>query len=153
MTIFLDEIRLTMEMEKKALKKQNVSLIFPELSKEGFLIQSDEGKLNQILTNLLKNALKFTEDGYIKLEIKEKGNELVFSVSDTGMGIPSDKQEVIFNRFRQVDDSNTRNFGGTGLGLAISKGLVELLGGKIWVESALGKGSVFWFTLQNEPNK
>ncbi|MBF0320359.1 MAG: response regulator [Nitrospirae bacterium] len=116
-------------------------------------LTGDPGRLGQILLNLLGNALKFTSEGEIVLEVEcEPGNTddktalLHFSVSDTGIGIPADKFDKIFENFSQADGSTTRKFGGTGLGLAISKRLVFLMGGKIWPDSTEGKGTTFHFT-------
>jgi signal transduction histidine kinase/CheY-like chemotaxis protein len=115
-------------------------------------INGDPVKLNQILTNLLGNAVKFTKDGYVKIIARlkkpshcENINGIYFCVGDTGIGIPEDKLESIFKSFQQSDTSTTRKFGGTGLGLTISKNFVELQGGKMWVESEVGKGSRFQF--------
>jgi CheY-like chemotaxis protein/HPt (histidine-containing phosphotransfer) domain-containing protein len=107
--------------------------------------------LRQLIVNLVGNAIKFTEHGTIGVEVdrEEEGGEgvrLHFRVSDTGIGIPLEKQKIIFESFAQVDGSTTRRFGGTGLGLTISRQLVDLMGGRIWVESELGKGSTFHFT-------
>jgi len=111
----------------------------------------DPGRLRQIMVNLTSNAFKFTETGEILIsgELEKKNQESVllhFTVSDTGSGIPKDKQEIIFENFRQLDGSTTRKYGGTGLGLAICKQLTELMGGMIWVESEVGQGSTFHFT-------
>jgi PAS domain S-box-containing protein len=112
----------------------------------------DPGRLRQVVLNLTSNALKFTERGKIKLSVKlestidNKAN-LLFGVSDTGIGIPENKLEVLFRSFSQVDDSFTRKYGGTGLGLSISKEIIEMMHGKIWVESQLGYGSVFFFKI------
>nr|MBF0222306.1 response regulator [Desulfobulbaceae bacterium] len=111
----------------------------------------DEYRLRQILLNLIGNAIKFTETGGISIEVEEVShdeNEIVlqFCVKDTGIGLPPKEHNHIFDKFAQVDSSVTRKFGGTGLGLAISKKITELLDGKIWVESELGKGSSFFFT-------
>lgn len=115
-------------------------------------IYTDESKLVQILSNLITNGLKFTEHGFVEFGIDQKQNDsmLVFFVKDTGIGIPKEKQQVIFERFRQVDEGSTRNFGGAGLGLAISKSFVEKLGGKIWVDSTPNEGSTFYFSLSYE---
>jgi CheY-like chemotaxis protein/signal transduction histidine kinase/CHASE3 domain sensor protein len=105
--------------------------------------ETDRQRLEQILKNLLSNALKFTEKGEVSLTMSERGENIVFSISDTGIGIPDDQLEKIFEAFRQVDGSNNRKYGGTGLGLSISKELAKLLGGKIEVSSQLAKGSLF----------
>ncbi len=116
---------------------------------QAVMVMTDPVRLRQILTNLLSNAIKFTHKGFVEFgyNISLPENALVFYVKDTGIGIPPDKMEVIFNRFQQVDNSKTRLYPGTGLGLAISKHLTELLGGRIWVESEFNKGSVFYFTI------
>jgi two-component system, sensor histidine kinase and response regulator len=114
-------------------------------------LKGDVGRLRQVLTNLLGNALKFTERGEVVLDVEkeaedERGVLLHFRVRDTGIGIPADKQKIIFEAFTQADNSSTRRYGGTGLGLAIASRLVDLMGGKLWVESESGKGSTFHFT-------
>jgi PAS domain S-box-containing protein len=118
------------------------------LTNKGIIIRSDAVRLQQILSNLLDNAFKFTEEGQIELGYDtDSQNNLSFYVKDTGPGIDPSKHELIFVRFRQLDYSTTKKHGGTGLGLAITKGLVELLGGTISLESGPGKGSVFRFNL------
>ena len=112
-----------------------------------YMILADEAKLVQILLNLIGNAFKFTLSGHIHVGCNLKNNELEFFVEDTGIGIPSEMHDEIFMRFRQVESTTARQFGGSGLGLSISKAYVELLGGKMWLTSELGKGSVFYFTL------
>ncbi len=123
----------------------------PRLPDSESIIISDQTKLNQILTNLVQNALKFTRTGSIVIEYSRKGTMLTFSVSDSGIGIPVAMQNRIFDRFLQVDNSLTRNHEGSGLGLSISKAYVELLGGTIWVESEEGKGCKFIFTIPYNP--
>ena len=112
----------------------------------------DPTKLNQVLINLIGNALKFTDVGKIRMdaELIEKTDDTVriqIEVTDSGVGIPEDRVDSIFQKFEQAESSTKRKFGGTGLGLAITKELIELQGGKIWVESTYGKGSTFGFEL------
>ncbi len=107
----------------------------------------DENRLRQILHNLGGNAIKFTEQGQVIVSARESNGMVEVAVADTGIGIPQDKFATIFQSFEQVDASIAREYGGTGLGLAVTKQLVELHGGKIWVESEVGKGSTFTFTL------
>ena len=108
---------------------------------------ADENRLQQILYNLVGNAIKFTETGQIIVSAIEDKEEMQISVQDTGIGIPANKQAAIFQEFEQADGSISREFAGTGLGLSISKRLVDLHQGKMWVESEVGKGSIFYFTL------
>jgi len=107
----------------------------------------DSGRLTQCLTNLAGNALKFTRKGSVAISVALVGEDLIYGVADTGIGIPQEELDNIFTEFRQVDTTITREFGGTGLGLSISKKFVERLGGRIWVESELGKGSTFRFSV------
>ncbi len=115
----------------------------------------DPTRLRQVLLNLIGNAIKFTETGEVSVRVTPDGNNSVptalrFTISDTGIGIPSGKLDRVFDRFTQADSSTTRRFGGSGLGLTISKRLVELMGGRIWVESEVDKGSVFSFAVPFE---
>lgn len=127
--------------------------IYKSLNDNESVVKTDKQRLKQIISNLMNNAIKFTQVGYIKLGYELKGNNLIFYVEDTGIGIPQKEQNKIFERFRQLDMDNTRLYGGTGLGLSISKKLIELLGGKIWVESKKNKGSKFYFTIPYDPVK
>ncbi len=116
------------------------------------LIMTDPHRLRQVLINLLTNAVKFTETGSIRFgyRVEKKSSRIYFFVEDTGIGIPSEKLDVVFERFRKIYESTTSNYSGTGLGLYISKTIVSLLGGDIWVESVEGKGSMFQFYIEYE---
>lgn len=111
------------------------------------VIITDKDKYEAILINLIKNAIKYTNKGYINVGANKKNEVVEFYVKDTGIGVPENRQDAIFNRFEQADISDTRAFEGSGLGLAITKSYIELLGGNIWLESQENKGSVFYFTL------
>ncbi|MFW6364753.1 MAG: PAS domain S-box protein [Bacteroidota bacterium] len=158
---FLKEIYTVISNELKQAGKSDLDLYLRNgLKEDEANIISDKTRLQQILFNLLNNALKYTKEGFIEfgyhLQNWEWG-DLEFFVRDTGIGIEEDRQSVIFDRFRQADESKTREFGGAGLGLSISKGLVGKLGGQMWVNSEYGKGSVFYFTIpfkyKNEKDK
>jgi signal transduction histidine kinase len=110
------------------------------------LIHTDREKLDTIFTQLLKNAVKYTNKGSIEIGYEHKGEYIEFFVKDTGIGIEQDKQHTIFERFTQADNSLSKNYEGAGLGLSITKAYVEMLGGTIWVESEAGIGSIFYFT-------
>ena len=118
-----------------------------ELTEDLPLVDGDEDRIQQILFNLLGNALKFTESGEVRLSAVVQDGWVEVAVADTGIGIPQDKQERIFDAFEQGDASTERTHGGTGLGLSVAKQLIELHGGRIWLESVVGQGSVFRFTL------
>ena len=120
-----------------------------ELRDDSNKIIADFERIKQVLINLIENAFKFTTSGTITLGCRlNDSSTLIFSVEDTGIGIPKEKIGLIFERFRQVDESHlTREYGGAGLGLSICKGIVELINGSIWVESEVGKGSKFYFTI------
>jgi len=114
---------------------------------EQILVLADPERLNQIFNNLISNALKFTTVGFVLLGYRREGRMLRIQVKDSGIGIPAEFHTRIFDRFSQVETSNSRRYGGNGLGLAITKNLIELMGGKIWLESEPGAGSNFYFTL------
>jgi PAS domain S-box-containing protein len=133
----------TLSMQEK-LGKQDLQITFQNQVPPVIKLISDEARVRQILLNLLSNALKFTERGSISLTVSYRESKwLVFSVRDTGIGIPKRKHNVIFRRFRQVDEGNTRMFGGNGMGLALCKHLTQMLGGYIQMDSAPGRGSEF----------
>ena len=109
--------------------------------------RGDERRLSQVLLNLVGNAIKFTDSGEVRVRASVEEGDLLVSVSDTGPGIEPAQQARVFEEFQQADGSGTRDKGGTGLGLAIARRIVELHGGRIWVESAPGQGSTFSFTV------
>ena len=117
------------------------------------IIVTDKTRVTQVMNNLLSNAFKFTKHGVVKFGYYVEKTKMVFYVEDTGIGIPKEQHDIIFERFRQVELELNKNYGGTGLGLAISKKLVEILGGEIWLESEPSKGSKFLFSLPYEPVK
>ncbi|MBI2089622.1 MAG: hypothetical protein HYT78_12940 [Deltaproteobacteria bacterium] len=140
----IDELRL----ELTPLERDKPFKVKYEMGEDVPVIRTDWPKLKRILLNLLNNALKFTERGEVKLSIRGAGDGKVsFLVSDTGIGIPQEQIPLIFEKFRQLDGSTARRYGGTGLGLSLTKNLVDLLGGRIEVESEVGKGSTFKVTL------
>jgi signal transduction histidine kinase/CheY-like chemotaxis protein len=138
-------------VEKQRQSRSDVDIYLNAPEDNSLILFTDHRKLKQILVNLLKNALKFTPKGRIDFGFtreKEGGSPFYrFFVKDTGIGIPQSKLNVIFNVFRQADDSDTRLYQGIGIGLSVAKRYVELLGGRIWVDTALGRGSCFYFTL------
>ncbi|HEX2934984.1 MAG TPA: ATP-binding protein [Bacteroidales bacterium] len=131
----------------KATEKRLLLSVSHPLSNENAEIFTDTTKLNQILSNLISNSLRFTHSGTIDFGYVRKGEFLEFYVKDTGIGIKPEHQEFIFERFAQADVSINKKYGGTGLGLSICKAYVQLLGGKIWVESTFGQGAEFLFTI------
>jgi len=148
MTSLVREVAVEFSLQARA-KGLEFYLLAPE---EPLAVNGDSVRLRQVLRNLLGNAIKFTERGSVELRLEtgratSRSVEAVFSVIDTGIGIGMAQQSRLFQSFVQADDSMSRKHGGTGLGLAISKQLVEMMGGKIGVESTLGKGSRFWFTV------
>ena len=141
---------------KTQASNQNISIYTKQaLSDRASEIYTDDIKLRQTLGYLISNALKFTHEGFIEfgynLKLEIEPGEIKFYVSDTGIGISNELHDKIFERFTQVELEISKRYSGTGLGLSISKGFVELLGGKIWVQSELGKGSTFYFTIPYNP--
>lgn len=128
-------------------KKKNLLLRLVSGLSDNEYNQTDKNKLHSILTNLVNNAIKFTEYGEITMGCHVIDNHYKFFIKDTGIGIPAEKHQSIFNRFEQADQKLNRGYEGSGLGLSITKAYVEMLGGRIWVESESGKGSCFYFTL------
>lgn len=149
--LFTDILHFFKEYQLKQ-EKQHINFnIEVNCKKTGMVILTDKVKLKQILINLISNAFKFTEKGIIKTGcFFNEENKLIFFISDTGIGIPDDKKDFIFERFAQLEATPGHIYGGTGLGLSIVKGLIKLLGGKIWLESKINKGSTFYFSLPYE---
>lgn len=147
----LNEVKEIIKIEQLNLKKADLelNLAIPDSQKQ-LRVNTDPWRLKQIFINLLKNALKFTHKGSVnfgfEIESQDKFEVIKFFVKDTGIGIPKDKHELIFDVFRQIEDSHTRTYGGTGIGLSISRRLTELLGGRMWVDSDTN-GSSFYFTI------
>jgi PAS domain S-box-containing protein len=145
------ELKLFFVEHQLKLKKQHINFILQaQCDQSKLYIETDKVKLKQIFINLIGNAFKFTDNGLIEGGCKFENNNLVFYVSDTGIGIPAEKQEIIFERFTQIEPSPNRLYGGNGLGLSIVKGLVGLLGGHIWLESEVGKGTTFYFSFPHK---
>ncbi|MBK6608237.1 MAG: diguanylate cyclase [Leptospiraceae bacterium] len=137
---------------KSTIKRDNV-LLYNEIPDSIPLIYGDENRIQQIIYNLIGNAVKFTSTGYIKVFALEKDDFIELCVEDTGIGIPEEKFEIIFKSFEQADSSIARSYGGTGIGLSITKKLIELHSGKIWLESEVDKGTKFYFTLPKSQNQ
>jgi len=133
---------------KREADSKNIKLTYRKaFPKHNSIILTDEHKVVSILTNLLKNAIKFTNEGTIEFGYKKRTDQIEFYVKDTGVGITADKKEVIFDRFRQGSEKLNRNYEGAGLGLAICKAYIQMLKGEIWLESELNSGSTFYFTI------
>lgn len=145
--------RLYQEFSIRIESKEVVFYLTTRLPDSKSKVTTDETKVIQIMSNLISNAIKFTQKGKIEYGCKLDAGFLHFFVEDTGIGIPKAYHERIFERFRQVDDKTIRKYGGNGLGLSISKAYTELLGGKIWVESEPGKGSRFNFVIPYQPTE
>jgi len=158
MNISISETNIKEQMEyiytffKPEVERKGIHIFCnTSLSVKEAIIKTDREKIYAILTNLVKNAIKFTNTGYIEIGYNLVGRQhaasLQFFVKDTGVGIPPEQIEMVFERFRQANETLNKRYEGAGLGLAISKAYVEMLGGKIWVESELGKGSTIYFTI------
>ncbi|MFZ4589739.1 MAG: PAS domain S-box protein [Ignavibacteria bacterium] len=148
LTNIKDHIESIQIFFKSEAEKKGIQILIKEnLPAKDSLVNTDSDKVYGILTNLVSNAIKFTKEGYVEIGCKKKENLLEFYVKDTGAGIEQEHKEIIFERFRQGSEGLSRGYEGSGLGLSISKAFVEILGGKIWVESEAGKGSTFYFTI------
>jgi signal transduction histidine kinase len=148
----LYDLYLMYSSEKNRIKKADIDMRFNvPFEYSQMVVQTDVDRLRQVLMNLLSNALKFTEKGRIEFGYNLKGDNLYFYVEDTGIGVRSEQVDMIFDRFRQADETSSRAYGGSGLGLAICKGIVNNMGGSIGVKSDGATGSHFWFTLPFNP--
>lgn len=148
----LDEVSKIIEEQLKRNNKKNISFKLDKGLYDGNdLLNIDRHRLYQVLINIASNAVKFTNEGTIKISYKPLSNGMIeFRIIDTGIGIEADKKELIFNRFAQANNSIAVQYGGSGLGLAISKGIIDLMGGTIGVESEFGKGSIFIFSIKRQ---
>jgi PAS domain S-box-containing protein len=147
-----EKIEFTYKFFKQEVVIKGLAFLFKNgLPTNEAIIKTDNEKVYGILTNLVRNAIKFTRDGSIEFGYEKKGEYLEFFVKDTGTGIPQKQQQLIFERFRQGSEAHNRGYEGSGLGLSISKSYVEMLGGRIWVESEEGLGSTFYFTIPYNP--
>jgi signal transduction histidine kinase len=130
-------------------ESKGIDFYLENLVSEQFIIESSDNDINRILEKLIDNAIKFTRDGYIKVGYIDKGSHIVFTVRDTGIGIPPENQKNLFTKFVDEEVSKSRKVSGTGVDLALCNGLVKLLGGAITYNTASDKGSVFTFTIDN----
>jgi PAS domain S-box-containing protein len=149
-------IEATLDLVAASAREKGLNVAYTIEENTPSIILGDPTRLSQILINLLNNGVKFTEKGEVSVSVSSEwldkgGFEIHFVVKDTGIGIPVDKMGRLFRSFSQIDSSIARKYGGTGLGLAISKRLAEMMKGKMWVESEVGRGSTFHFTIQVEP--
>jgi len=143
-----EKLEFTYKFFKPEVEIKGLQFLFKNgLPSKEATIKTDNEKIYGVFTNFIKNAIKFTYEGSIEFGYEKKGEYLEFFVKDTGVGIPQSQQKLIFERFRQGSELHNRGYEGSGLGLSISKSYVEMLGGKIWMESEEGKGSIFYFTI------
>ena len=150
----VDCVKLTLRIQSQLAREKGLELLCDIAPGVPAVVRGDSGRLAQVITNLISNAIKFTHKGTVGLRV-EAGDPgepqlLHFTVTDTGIGVPPEKQEVIFEAFTQADTSTTRKYGGTGLGLTICSRLVAAMGGKIWLKSEVGRGTQFHFTARLE---
>lgn len=149
---FFEEITQTIELLRPIAENKSLDLFYKIDEKIPSILYGDVDRIKQVLWNILSNAIKFTKEGFINVQIKlnnisNNKAEIEFVVQDTGIGIPDNKKDIIFDSFMQLEPLMTRNYGGTGLGLSISKEIIDLMSGNIYFESKLGKGTTFFFTL------
>ena len=148
----LDEIFKYFDERKKELGKSDLAISLKKISKLPFIISTDRARIKQVLINLIENAVKHTSEGFIEYGYLEKEKGILeFYIQDTGRGFSMDRLEVIFNRYKRLSDNHNQPFDGSALRLTISKSLLKLLGGDIWADSKVGKGSTFYFTIPYKP--
>ncbi len=153
-----DHLEATLKTLALGADKKGLELLCEVSPEVPEMVRGDSNRLRQIVVNLVGNAIKFTDEGEVALKVRvdaEEGSDRImhFTVTDTGVGIPPEKQKLIFQPFSQADSSTTRKYGGTGLGLSISARLVEMMGGRMWIESEVGRGSEFHFTARLETSE
>ena len=147
-----EKVKFTHKFFKPEVENKGLLFSFKNgLSSEEAFIKTDNEKVYAILSNLVRNAIKFTYDGSIEFGYEKKGKFLEFFVKDTGIGIPDNQKELIFERFRQGSESHNRGYEGSGLGLSIAKSYIKMLGGEIWLENGENGGSIFYFTIPYNP--
>lgn len=151
----LESVKSVIDLLQFQAKDKNLQLTYSYDSENPLFFRGDVTRIRQILVNLIGNALKFTEKGSVTLNVicnyyLDNEYKIIFSIEDTGIGIPPERQNRLFKAFSQVDATVSRKYGGTGLGLAISKRLAEIMGGTMWVKSEMGIGSTFYFTIMTE---
>nr|WP_320119075.1 ABC transporter substrate-binding protein [uncultured Marinifilum sp.] len=148
------DLEIFFDHEKLKYNKAHIKISFiNKVPKQFDEINSDLGKIKQVLINLINNAFKFTTEGFIEIKVDLNNSLLEFSVEDSGIGIPKEKQDIIFQRFRQIENAHTRQFGGAGLGLPISKGIIELLNGEMYLKSEEQSGSKFIFIIPHSADQ
>jgi len=146
----VNEIFFTFTNSRLYKEKENVELVIVSKIKESVVVNTDANRLRQVITNLLNNALKFTEEGSIELGCEEVDDYIQFYVKDTGIGINDELLGRIFDRFYKIEKTKNVIYGGNGLGLTITKNIIDALEGDIWVESEVGRGTTFWFTIPGQ---
>ena len=144
MSRLIFELNKITEIEKKRNQKNNLELKLPQ-SHPATILKTDRTKVKQVLVNFLKNAIKFTKEGYVTYGFNIEHNDITFYVEDTGIGIPKDKQNMVFNYFRQGEEGFNRKYGGIGIGLTICSKIADLLNAQIWMDSQPNKGTIFYF--------
>jgi len=145
--ILLEELQKLISFERDYLNKIEIDILIDQKTKGKQIIFEDESKVRKVLVLLGNNALKFTDNGYIKLGYYIKDNNIIFFIEDTGIGISEKNQQTIFESFKKINSDTKRNLEGIGLGLTIAKSFVEIMGGKIWFDSIVNKGTTFYFSI------